>query len=131
MAEELHYPDTTYIQNIDDRVFQSIVLECLGRVPGVTCATGNLFDNLLGRGSDRLRGIHIAQEAKSHSVGIKVEVDIEYGLSIPEKSEEIQLEVSTAITKLTGLHVSSVHVIFKGVSHPAPAPHPLPEEFAS
>ena len=91
MAEEIQYPDTTYIQNIDDRVFQSMVLECLSRVEGVSIATGNLFDNLLGRGSDRLRGIHIAQEAKSHSVGIKVEIDIAYGLSIPEKSEEIQI----------------------------------------
>lgn len=128
MAEELHYPDTTYIQNIDDRVFQSIVLECLTRISGVSIAAGNLFDSLLGRGNDRLRGVHVAQEAKSHSVGIKVEVDIDFGLSIPQKSEEIQQEVSEAITTLTGLHVSSVHVVFKGVTHPI---HSTPEEFSS
>lgn len=124
MAEELHYPDTTYIQHIDDRVFQSIVLECLLRIDGVSLAGGTLFDSLLHRNTDGLRGVHVNQEAKHHSVSIKVEVNVDFGLSIPDKSEEIQQEVAQAITQLTGLHVACVHVIFKGVTRPATAPHP-------
>lgn len=38
-----------------------------------------------------------------------------YGTSIPGKAEEIQTKIAEEITKLTGLHVASVHVVFKNV----------------
>ena len=82
----------------------------------------NLLDHLLGRSNEKLRGIYVDQDPKSHSVGVKVEVNVHYGVSIPLKSEEIQKKVVEAITDFTGLHVSCVHVIFKSVVAPeAPA----------
>jgi uncharacterized alkaline shock family protein YloU len=47
-----------------------------------------------------------------------VEVNISYDVSIPEKAEEIQGIIAEDVAKLTGLHVSSVHVIFKNVVSP-------------
>lgn len=115
-TKEFELPETVYVRDIENRVFQGIVLECLTQVEGVALVGGNLLDSLLGRGSDaNIKGIIAEQDHKNHSVGIRVEVNIYYGRSIPEKAEEIQTKISEDITRLTGLHVSSVHVVFKNV----------------
>lgn len=113
-TKEFELPKTVFIRDIESRVFQSIVLESLLRIEGVAPIEGNLINTLLGREfADRVSGIHIEQEEKSHSVSIKVEVNVAYGLSLSEKAEEIQSKVARDISRLTGLHVSCVHVVFK------------------
>jgi uncharacterized alkaline shock family protein YloU len=115
-TKELELPETVFIRDIESRVFQSIVLQCLSRIQGVALIEGNLFDNLLGRDvENRLSGIHVEQDQKSHSVNIKVEINVAYGVSLPEKAEEVQTKITQDISKLTALHVGSVHVIFKNL----------------
>ncbi len=115
-TKELELPETTFIRDIESRVFQSIALQCLSQVEGVEPLEGNLFDSLLGR--DRLesvKGIHVEQDQKNHSVNVKVEINVAYGICIPEKAEEIQSKLLEEISQLTGLHVGSVHVVFKNL----------------
>lgn len=113
--KEIDLPETTYIRDIESRVFQGIVLQCLAKVEGIGLIEGTLFDSLLGRDVERIKGIHVEQDLKKHSVFIRVEVNVLYGVSIPEKAEEIQNKIIKEITTFTGLHVSSVHVIFKNL----------------
>ena len=116
---EMELPETLYIRDIDDRVFQAIVLQTLDAIEGIAICGGNFLDSLLGRTTiESLKGIHVNQENKKHSVSVKVEVGILYGVSIPEKSEEIQSRIAHAITEQTGLHVSCVHVVFRNVFLP-------------
>lgn len=112
-AKEIELPDTVFVRDIDSRVFQAIVLQCLSKVEGIGLLEGNIFDSLLGRDLERVKGIHVEQDQKNHSVEIRVEINIEYGISIPEKAEEIQNKIVEEISKWTALHVASVHVIFK------------------
>ncbi len=115
-TKELELPETVFIRDIESRVFQSIVLQCLSRIQGVALIEGNLFDNLLGRDvENRLSGINVEQDQKSHSVNIKVEINVAYGVSLPEKAEEVQTKIAQDISKLTALHVGCVHVIFKNL----------------
>lgn len=115
-TKEFELPETVFVRDIENRVFQGIVMECLSQVEGVMLVGGNLLDSLLGRGADAtIKGITAEQDYKNHSVDIRVEVNIIYGRSIPEKAEEIQTLISEDVTRLTGLHVSSVHVVFKNV----------------
>lgn len=115
-AKEIELPDTLFVRDIESSVFQSIVLEVLARIEGVSLIEGNIIDTLLGRDlTDRAKGIHIEQEEKQPSVRVKVEVNIAYGISLTEKAEEIQTRVSREISRLTGLHVSCVHVVFKSI----------------
>lgn len=114
-TKELEFPETVFIRDIENRVFQSIVLQCLSQIPGISLTEGNFIDHLLGRSAEGVKGIHAEQSEKEHSVNIKVEVNISYGMSIPEKAEEIQATIADEITRLTGLHVASVHVVFKNV----------------
>lgn len=108
--------DTVFIKDIESRVFQTIVIKCLAQIEGVSFLGGTLIDHLLGReGVDRIKGIYVEQDQNNHSVSVKIEVNVAYGISIPEKADEVQERVAKEITKLTGLHVSCVHVIFKGI----------------
>lgn len=117
-TKELNLPDTVFIRDIESRVFQTIVLQCLSKIEGIGLLEGNLFDSLLGREVERVKGIHVEQDQKEHSVLIKVEINIAYGFSIPEKAEEIQSKIVEEIIRWSGLHVSTVHVIFKDMVLP-------------
>lgn len=116
-TKEFELPETLYVRDIENRVFQGIVLQSLAQIEGITLVEGNLIDSLLGRstGEAHVKGISAEQDSKSQSVAIKVEVNICYGYSIPEKADEIQTQIAGDITRLTGLHVSCVHVVFKNV----------------
>lgn len=115
-TKEFELPETLFVRDIENRVFQGIVLQCLSKIEGIALVEGNLIDHLFGRSSlEGVKGIFVEQDNKNHSVGIKIEVNVCYGCSLPEKAEEIQTACSEEITKLTGLHVAYVHVVFKGI----------------
>jgi uncharacterized alkaline shock family protein YloU len=118
-AREIELPETVFIRDIETRVFQAIALQCLAKIEGISLIEGNLFDSLLGRDLDRVKGIHVEQDQKKHSVDIRVEINIQYGLSIPEKAEEVQTKLVEEISQWSGLHVATVHVIFKNMIIPA------------
>ncbi len=123
-AREIEFPETVFIRDIDTRVFQAIALQCLAKIEGIGLLEGNLFDSLLGRDVERIKGIHVLQDQKNHSVEIRVEINILYGVNIPEKAEEVQEKLVEEISKWSGLHVSSVHVIFKDLILPQGAASP-------
>ncbi len=115
-SKEFELPETLFIRDIENRVFQGIILQCLSRIDGITLVEGNFIDNIFDRGTlEGIKGIYVEQDNKNPAVSIKIEVNICYGYSIPEKAEEIQTLCAEEITKLTGLHVSNVHVVFKNV----------------
>jgi len=118
-SKEFELPETVFVRDIEDQVFKTIVMNCLQRLEGVTLDGGGFFDHLFGRDAvDGVKGVHVTQSADSPSVSLKVEVKIEYGYSIPEKTEEIQAKIAQEITEYTGLHVSGVHVVVKRVYAP-------------
>jgi len=122
-SKELELPDTVFIRDIETRVFQTIALQTLASIEGVSTMEGNLIDSFLGRdGPDSVKGIHVDQDQKNHSVKLKVEVNIFYGVSLPLKAEEIQSKITEEIGKMTGLHVGCVHVVFKNLILPKEHP---------
>lgn len=115
-TKELQLPETTFSRDIESKVFQAIVFHCLSKIDGIALVTKGIIDSLLGRDSqENYSAISVEQDQKQHSVAIKVEVNIKYGISIPEKAEEIQSKIIEAISNFTGLHVNCVHVIFKNL----------------
>lgn len=115
-TKELELPETLFVRDIETKVFQGIILQCLARIEGIALVEGNFIDNIFNRGTlEGIKGIYAEQDNKSPSVKVKIEVNIYYGYSIPEKAEEIQNLCREEITRLTGLHVSNVHIIFKNI----------------
>ena len=122
-TKEVELPETVFIRDIESRVFQAIAVQCLAKIEGISLLEGTFIDSLLGRdASERIKGIHVEQDPKHHAIQIKVEVNVAYGICIPDKAEEIQMKITQEISALTGLHVGSVHVIFKHLipSHQKP-----------
>lgn len=114
--ENYEFADTVFVRDVENRVFQAIAFKCLMGIEGIELVGSNLLDSLLGRDpQERVKGIHVEQDQKNHSVHIKIELNVAYGVCIPEKSEEIQSKVAKEICRLTGLHVSFVHIVFKNL----------------
>lgn len=115
-TKEFEFPETAFISDIDTKVFQGIVSQCLSQIDGIYLVEGNFIDNIFGKSGPIVgAGVHSEKNSRDHSVSIKVEVNILYGHSIPEKAEEIQTKIVEEITRLTGLHVSSMHVVFRNI----------------
>ena len=114
--KERDLPDTLFIRDIETRVFQSIITQCLSKIEGVGLLEGSFLDNLLGRDvSGGVKGIHVEQDLKQHSIQVKIEIIVAYGISIPQKAEEKKKKITEVVSELTGLHVGAVHVIFKNL----------------
>ena len=125
--QEFDLPETTYSRDVENRVFQGIILKVLSQITGIGLLEGTFLDSILGR-VDKVKGIAIEQDTKTHSVHIKIEVSVQYGVNIPEKAEQIQGAVVKAITAMTGVRVAEIHVVFKELMHEqgeeAPSPTP-------
>ena len=115
-SKEIDLPETTLLRDIESRVFQAMVLQVLNKIEGVSLSSSSLIDSILGREAhERYTGISIEQDQKMHSISIRIEINIKYGISIPQKAEEIQNKIVEEISTLSGLHVSKVHVVFKNL----------------
>ncbi len=127
-TKEFELPETLYIRDIDSGVFQTLVLQCLSGIKGISLLDGTLLENLLGRSSEGGgRGICVEQDPERHAVSVKVEVNVFYGILIPQKAEEIQTLLTHEITRLTGLHVAAVHIVFKNMLLPENIPTVAPK----
>lgn len=116
--KEFELPQTVFSRDIETRVIQIIILYCLGKIEGVGLLEANLIDTLFGREAERVKGIHVEQDSKNCQIKVNIEITVAYGICIPEKAEEVQNQVVQEITRLTGLHVASVHVVIKGIIPP-------------
>ena len=118
-TKELELPESVFVRDIENRVFQNIVTHCVAKIKDVVLVEGSFIDNIFGRGSvEGISGVQAEQDNQNHSLRIRIEVNVAYGISIPDKAEEIQTKVAEDITRLTGLHVASVHVVFKDLIMP-------------
>lgn len=115
-SDEFEYPETVYVRDIENKVFQSLVVKAISSLEGVGFIEGSMIDNLLNLGQNEgVKGIWVEQDSKHASVSVRCELNIAYGISIPEMAQKVQTTVTEELTKFTGLHVSQVHVIFKNI----------------
>lgn len=116
--EEIELPETVCIRDIETKVFQGIVLQALSKIEGIALLEGTILDSLLGRDIERVKGIYVEQQEKHRSLTIRIEINVCYGICIPEKGDEIQTVLAEELSRWTGLHVASIHVVFKGLVFP-------------
>lgn len=120
---EFELPETVYSRDIEDQVLHGLIVRTLSEIPSIGLMEGSFLDNLIGRPS-RVKGITTEQDPSSQSVKVRIEVKVQFGISIPQKAEEIQSSVVGAITSMTGLRVAEVHVVFKELLPEENAPQP-------
>ncbi len=83
---------------------------------GVHSMAGNITNELVGKfGMKNLsKGVKVSME--EGVVRVDMMVNVNYGHSIPEVSEQVQQKVSQQIENMTGLVVSEVNVRVAGVN---------------
>ena len=134
-GNEFSASETLFIKDIETKVFQAITIKCLSDISSISLIEGNFIDHMLGREELGAKGIYIEQDPKNLSISIRVELNIAYGICIPEKAEEIQKKLIDQIVRFTGHTVSVVHVVFKAIISDAPTnstsnkENPYREEF--
>lgn len=108
-----------YIQDIEAKVFQAIAYQVLKEIVSVELSQGSLFDSFLGvEGSEKIKAIHVELEDSNPIVSFKIDLNILYGVAIPEKSEEIQIKIQTKVESLTGYKIGFIHLVFKNILFP-------------
>lgn len=117
--KEFDLPETVYIHDIDNQAIQNIVAQILSRIPGVHLSHESLMESFLGKKSlSSTKGIHVEQDPKAKCVKIRIELVVDYGISIPEISQAIYDEVAKEVPELTGLPISQIHLLYKDVRTP-------------
>ena len=110
---------------IADEVVAIIAGLAATEVEGVASMAGNITNELVGKLG--MKNLSSKLGMKSLSKGVKVDVlenvvcvnlnlNLEYGYSIPETCKKVQEKVKTAIENMTGLEVSDVNISIAGVA---------------
>ena len=98
---------------ISPRVLEIIAGIAASEIDGVSKMYGsfaNSVSELLGR-SDRRRGVKLS----SNDEKLSLDVDVEYGVSVPKVAAMIQDKVKQQIALMTDLKVKEVNVHIKGI----------------
>lgn len=101
---------------IADQVIVTIAALAATEVEGVASMAGNITNELISKlGMKNLsKGVKI--EVNTEDVVVDLDLQVEYGYSIPKISETVQKRVKTAIETMTGLSVSEVNIKIASVS---------------
>ncbi|MDO4632404.1 MAG: Asp23/Gls24 family envelope stress response protein [Eubacteriales bacterium] len=85
-------------------------------VKGVTSMAGNITNELVGRlGMKNLaKGVRISVEEDRVTVDLNLNLD--YGYSIPKTCQKVQEKVKSSIENMTGLTVESVNIKIANVT---------------
>ncbi|MDP9728741.1 Asp23/Gls24 family envelope stress response protein [Alicyclobacillus tolerans] len=106
---------------IADEVLQIIAGLAASEVPGVAGMSGSfaggLTESLLGR-KNLSKGVKVQFLQEDRACAIDVSVALQFGVSIPDVSYQVQERVKQAVESMTGLQVESVHVHVVGVVFP-------------
>ena len=101
--------------NISNEVVANIVGMAALEIDGVVSLSGGVTDGIaefLGK-KDFNKGIEI--ETNEGKVKIDISIIVEFGLKIPDISWRIQQNIKRRVEEMTGLLVSAVNVLVRGV----------------
>lgn len=106
--------DITTVQVADD-VIAVIAGLAATDVDGVARLSGNITNEIVSKlGRKNLsKGVKVA--LAGHDASVKLNLIIEYGVSIPKTCKEVQERVKSAISTMTGLNVTSVDIRIAGI----------------
>src|SRR5690554_4523815 len=115
--------DSTSIDNsigsvrIADEVVEVIAGMAASEVEGIAEMSGGFVGdiaNMLGRGKNVSKGIKV--EVGENEATVDLFVAVEYGVSIPQVAQNVQVAVKEAIEGMTGLSVSEINVHIQGIA---------------
>mgnify|MGYP000031715919 FL=1 len=122
MAEEsrsthkLYEKDKIGEVQIADEVVAIIAGLAATEVEGVDSMAGNITNELVGKLGMKNLSKGVKVDVLENVVCVNLNLNLEYGYSIPETCKKVQEKVKTAIENMTGLEVSDVNISIAGVA---------------
>ena len=85
-------------------------------VEGVSSMAGNITNERVGKLGMKNLSKGVKVDVLENVVCVNLNLNLEYGYSIPETCKKVQEKVKTAIENMTGLEVSDVNISIAGVA---------------
>ena len=101
---------------IADEVVAIIAGLAATEVEGVASMAGNITNELVGKLGMKNLSKGVKVDVLENVVCVNLNLNLEYGYSIPETCKKVQEKVKTAIENMTGLEVSDVNISIAGVA---------------
>ena len=86
---------------------------------GEVILSDDVLTSIIGKAAENAEGAaligknpkkSVKVEAEGDQVAITLQISVEYGLKIPEVAETLRKEVQEAVTNMTGMQVSAIHI---------------------
>jgi len=86
---------------------------------GEVILSDDVLTSIIGKAADKVEGAAligknpkkaVKVESEGDQVAITLQVSVEYGLKIPEVAEALRKEVQDAVSNMTGMNVSAIHI---------------------
>ncbi len=86
---------------------------------GEVILSDDVLTSIIGKAADKVEGTaligknpkkSVKVDSEGDQVAITLQVSVEYGLKIPEVSEALRKEVQDAVSNMTGMTVSAIHI---------------------
>ena len=100
---------------IADEVVAIIAGLAATEVEGVASMAGNITNELVGKLGMKNLSKGVKVDVLENVVCVNLNLNLEYGYSIPETCRKVQDKVKTAIENMTGLQVSDVNISIASV----------------
>ena len=97
---------------IADEVVAIIAGLAATEVEGVASMAGNITNELVGKLGMKSLSKGVKVDVLENVVCVNLNLNLEYGYSIPETCKKVQEKVKTAIENMTGLEVSDRSCVF-------------------
>ena len=101
---------------IADEVVAIIAGLAAMEVEGVASMAGNATRELISKLGMKSLSKGVKVDVLENVVCVNLNLNLEYGYSIPETCKKVQEKVKTAIENMTGLEVSDVNISIAGVA---------------
>ncbi|MBS6195575.1 MAG: Asp23/Gls24 family envelope stress response protein [Clostridiales bacterium] len=100
---------------IADEVVAIIAGLAATEVEGVASMNGNITNELVGKLGMKNLSKGVKVDVLENVVCVDLNLNLEYGYSIPETCKKVQERVKTAIENMTGLQVSDINISIASV----------------
>ncbi len=102
----------------DDQTIGKVQIadEVVEIIAGLASMAGNITNELVGKLGMKNLSKGVKVDVLENVVCVNLNLNLEYGYSIPETCKKVQEKVKTAIENMTGLEVSDVNISIAGVA---------------
>ena len=100
---------------IADEVIAVIAGLAATEVEGVSKMSGNITNEIVSKLGMKNRSKGVKVTIDGEQVSVVLNLVLNYGVSIPKTSQEVQEKVKAAIENMTGLTVSEVNIRIAGI----------------